>query len=135
LDKHLKPRARFDISRKIAPLANAMIDISDGLGSETGHICKQSRLGADIFSQAIPLHPDVVRAGEILEIDPLSWAISGGEDYELLFSIPEERLGALVDAGLQCHDVGRMTAFDSNPRLVRPDGESTPLSGGYDHFL
>jgi thiamine-monophosphate kinase len=110
-----------------------MIDISDGLGSEVHHICHQSHVGAEIYAEAIPLHDDVRAAGKALGTDPVDFAISGGEDYELLFSISEDNLAALYDTGLSCHMVGKITAKKTGSILVGPHGRQ-PLPGGYNHF-
>ena len=65
----------------------AMMDISDGLSSEVLHICKQSGVGAVLYEDKIPVHPDAKEFAYKLEIDPTACALSGGEDYELLFTI------------------------------------------------
>lgn len=133
LEKHLAPRCRLDISETIAPLANAMIDISDGLGSEVRHICRQSGVGAEVLAAAVPIHDDVRAAGKELEIDPLDFALYGGEDFELLFSISEDNVPALIKTGISCHTVGRITEEKEEPRWVAADG-ARPLAGGFDHF-
>jgi thiamine-monophosphate kinase len=134
LEKHLAPTCRLDVSRKIAPLANAMIDISDGLGSEIHHICRQSHTGAYIEAARIPIHPDVRAAAADLGKNPLEFALSGGEDFELLFSIAPDKLAALEGAGLTCHQVGRVLAPDAALTLIHADGSKTPMPGGFDHF-
>jgi thiamine-monophosphate kinase len=134
LEKHLTPNCRMDISHFIAPLANAMIDISDGLGAEVHHICAASRVGAEIVASSVPLHDEVRKAGALLGIDPLLWAISGGEDFELLFSISPERVPQLKASGVLCHEVGRVTDRPGAVVLIPSDGIPIPLAGGYDHF-
>jgi len=134
LQKHLAPTCRLEASRKIAPLANAMIDISDGLGSEVHHICRQSNTGARIDAALIPLHDDVKAAADALGKDPLEFALSGGEDFELLFSIAPGKVAQLNRAGLTCHPVGRVVEMSEGLTLVHADGSTTPLPGGYDHF-
>lgn len=133
-EKHLSPTCRLDAARLIAPFVHAMIDISDGLGSEVHHICKQSGTGAEIEKERIPLHPDVLSAARLLEADPYAWALSGGEDFELLFSIAPHKVTALQSAGITCHPVGRVTQVGDGIVLIHPDGSRTPLPGGYDHF-
>jgi thiamine-monophosphate kinase len=133
LGKHLTPRCRLEAAQKIAPLVNAMIDISDGLASEIKHICDRSGVGATVLAKQIPLHPDVVRAGEERGIDPLDFALNGGEDYELLFTISPEKVDRLNQTGVQWYWVGTVT--DSLDRiLITKSGEKIPLRGGYDHF-
>jgi thiamine-monophosphate kinase len=133
LTKHLTPRCRLDISGSIAPLANAMIDISDGLAAEVRHICKNSRVGAEIDAAAVPLHPDVRQAGDLLGRDPLEFALAGGEDFELLFSITPENLAQLLKSGWELHPVGRITAVEGDATVIR-SGVREPLTGGFDHF-
>jgi thiamine-monophosphate kinase len=133
-EKHLAPTCRLDAARPIARLAHAMIDISDGLGSEVYHICEQSGTGAEIEKERIPLHPEVLSAARLLEADPYAWALSGGEDFELLFSIAPHKVAALQSAGVACHPVGHVTEAGDGIVLVHPDGSRTPLPGGYDHF-
>jgi thiamine-monophosphate kinase len=133
LQKHLTPASRLDISSHIAPLANAMIDISDGLGSEVHHICEQSAVGARVDAQCIPIHDEVTAAASRLGSNPLQWALSGGEDFELLFSIAPEKLGQLRHAGLTLYEIGRITDQTDSIVLVSHE-ETLTLPGGYDHF-
>ncbi len=134
LEKHLAPTCRMDASRHIASLAHAMIDISDGLGSEVHHICRQSKTGASIDASAIPLHEDVKAAAKALGVDPLQFALGGGEDFELLFSIAPEKMEELQKTGLICHPVGRVVEPAKGITLIDSHGSGTPLPGGYDHF-
>lgn len=134
LNKHLAPNCRLDISKQIAPLANAMIDISDGLGSEVHHICSESNVGAEINATSIPLHPDVNKAAQDLHMDPLEWVLGGGEDFELLFSIAPDKVGRLKNSGVSCHQIGRVTDRTDRIVLITAEGSATPLKGGYDHF-
>lgn len=134
MEKHVTPRCRLDASRKIAKLANAMIDISDGLGSEVQHICDQSRVSAEIEADVIPLHPDVRAAGELLGVDPLNFALSGGEDFELLFSAAPDKLDQLTQTGLNLYIVGKIVPPGPEPILIRTDGSRSLLPGGYNHF-
>jgi thiamine-monophosphate kinase len=134
LEKHLAPTCCLEASRTLASLANAMIDISDGLGSEVHHICRQSAVGACIEAASIPLHDDVLMAARSLGKNPLEFALSGGEDFELLFSIAPERVPDLERTGLRCYPVGRIVAPAEGITLIHPDGDRSPLPGGYDHF-
>ena len=67
-----------------------MIDISDGLSSEIMHICKQSKVGCDLYEKKIPLDPQVISTCEEFNIDSTTIALNGGEDYELLFTISQD---------------------------------------------
>jgi thiamine-monophosphate kinase len=132
MTKHLTPTCRLDIAEHIAPWANAMIDISDGLGSDLRHICTQSKVSAEIDAGAIPIHPDTIQAAAALGNDPLALAIGGGEDFELLFSIPPENVPRV--AGLDCHPIGRIVPGTGQPVLIGAGGERKELIRGFNHF-
>ena len=88
--RHLKPEARKDMIetfRRVDLLPTAMIDISDGLASELFHLCKQSNVGALIEESGVPIHPETQLMALQFKLDPITCALSGGEDYELLFTI------------------------------------------------
>ena len=90
VERQLKPEARKDIVElleKLEVLPTAMIDISDGLSSEILHLCKQSEVGCNLFEDKIPLDPTVISSCEEFKLDSTLVALSGGEDYELLFTI------------------------------------------------
>lgn len=91
LERQLKPEARADIRQllKVKGIqTNAMIDVSDGLASDLIHICRQSGIGCQIYHDRIPIAKDTVEAARELELEPLICALHGGEDYELLFTVP-----------------------------------------------
>ena len=91
LQRQLKPEARRDIPKifsEIGVLPTAMIDISDGLSSEILHICKQSGVGCRLYEEKIPIDNQTKAFAEELNINPLVAALNGGEDYELLFTLP-----------------------------------------------
>lgn len=134
LEKHLTPRCRLDVSGRIAQFANAMIDISDGLGSDVQHICRQSAVSVEIDAQAVPIHDEVIRAARSLGFTPLFLALTGGEDFELLFSIAPEKIDQLSATGVMCQPVGRVLPRSSQSALIHPNGSRTPLPKGYDHF-
>tara|TARA_R110002073_G_scaffold123234_2_gene266881 strand:+ start:67254 stop:68303 length:1050 start_codon:yes stop_codon:yes gene_type:complete len=91
VERQLKPEARKDISillKELEVKPTSMIDVSDGLSSEIMHICSQSKVGCKIYEDKIPLDPQVISTCEEFEIDSTMVALSGGEDYELLFTVP-----------------------------------------------
>ena len=135
LSSHLEPLSRIAWGRAIGPLAGAMIDISDGLASEVGHICDESGVGAEIDLSAIPIAEDTRLAAKRLGADPVAWALSGGEDYQLLFTIDGTNLGKLDAARIPYSVVGRATDRTCGRWLVSSDAAKRPLSGGYDHFV
>ena len=93
IERQLKPEARKDVRTLLHALEikpTAMIDISDGLSSEIIHLCKQSNVGCNLYEDKLPLDPQFINVCEEFDIDSTTVAINGGEDYELLFTIPIE---------------------------------------------
>ena len=93
IERQLKPEARQDIVKLLKDLdvkPTSMIDVSDGLSSEIIHICKQSKVGCDLYEEKIPLDPQVISTCEEFNIDSTTVALNGGEDYELLFTISQD---------------------------------------------
>ncbi len=93
VERQLKPEARKDIIKLLKDLKvkpTSMIDISDGLSSEIIHICTQSKVGCNLFEEKIPLDPQVISTCEEFELNSTTIALSGGEDYELLFTISQK---------------------------------------------
>lgn len=142
IQAHLEPTARIEAGRAIAGsgLATAMIDLSDGLLADLGHLCTASGTGADIRTEAIHISDSLKEAAAFTGIDPLQWVLSGGEDYELLFTAPGEAVEELsviaANAG-QCPVtvIGTITAGDTGVRCIDGDGaDVTPGVGGWDHI-
>ena len=93
IERQLRPEARHDIKDLLSKLEikpTSMIDISDGLSSEIIHICKQSKVGCNLYEEKIPVDPQFINVCEEFNIDSTTVAINGGEDYELLFTIAME---------------------------------------------
>ena len=91
IERQLRPEARKDVRTLLHALEikpTSMIDISDGLSSEIMHICKQSKVGCNLYEDKLPLDPQFMNVCEEFDIDSTTVAINGGEDYELLFTIP-----------------------------------------------
>lgn len=90
LERQLKPEARYDVIKHLKELgvrATSMIDISDGLSSEILHLCKSSNVGVELYEEKIPIDPLTFDTAREFNLDPTMCALSGGEDYELLFTI------------------------------------------------
>ncbi|MCU0435083.1 MAG: thiamine-phosphate kinase [Bacteroidia bacterium] len=90
LERQLKPEARIDVVQLLADRGvkpTAMIDVSDGLASELLHICTQSKTGAQLFEEKLPIDPMTYERARSFNLDPTTCVLSGGEDYELLFTI------------------------------------------------
>ena len=112
---------------------HALIDVSDGLASEVHHLCRESAVGAVVEAGLLPIHVQTFRAAERFEEAPLSLALYGGEDYELLFTLPEaerEKLDADTYAV-----VGQVVEPEAGVSLRLPEGDVIPLeSRGFQHF-
>jgi thiamine-monophosphate kinase len=136
IQKHLRPVPRITEGRKLAlsGCASAMIDISDGLSSDLAHICEQSRVGAEIYADTIPLSRDILRETERLKKPPIEYALSGGEDYELLFTASPAKIKKLRSLRLSIIEIGKITR-GKDISLIDRAGKRTPLRPrGYDHF-
>ncbi len=137
LERQLKPEARVDIVellKKLDVKPTSMIDVSDGLASELMHICKQSEVGCELYEEKIPLDPQTYDRAREFSLDPTVCALSGGEDYELLFTIPMddyEKVKNLPDFTI----IGHMTAKASGINLVAKAGTSHPITAqGWNAF-
>lgn len=129
LERQLKPEARKDI---IAALANenivptAMIDISDGLSSELKHICQQSAVGCHIYEERIPVDYQTALQAEQFNMNVTTAALNGGEDYELLFTVPLY-LHDTVSKIKGIHIIGHITEKDSGLSIETRDGTNIEL--------
>ena len=120
IERQLKPEARRDVAGFLKELAikpTAMIDISDGLSSEIMHICSQSKVGCKIYEEKLPLDPQVISACEEFNIDSTMVALSGGEDYELLFTVPIADFEA-IKGNPNFSIIGHITAENQGLNLV-----------------
>lgn len=137
LERQLKPEARKDIVRfldenRIVP--TAMIDISDGLSSDLLHICKQSQLGCRIFEDRIPIDYQTASMAETFNMNVTTAALNGGEDYELLFTVPV-RLHEEMKNISGVHLIGHMTKSESGCVLETRDAQEMPLKAqGWTNF-
>ena len=111
-----------------------MIDISDGLSSEILHICKASEVGCNLFEDKIPLDPTVISAAEEFKMDGTMIALSGGEDYELLFTIDQKDFPK-IKANPNLTVIGHMTDKSNGQHLIAKDGSQIPLKAqGWNSF-
>lgn len=140
VDRHLDPtpRVRAGLALAGARLCSAMIDVSDGLAADLGHILDLSGVGARLELARLPLSPSFRELAPRVTPDPSLLALTGGEDYELLFTVPagrsEEVVPLLAEMGLAATPIGEITA-GSGLSVVGPDGGETPVArGGYNHF-
>lgn len=137
LERQLKPEARIDIPILLKALLvkpTSMIDVSDGLASELFHLCKQSDKGCQLFEEKIPIDPMTYDRARQFNLDPTLCALSGGEDYELLFTVPladHEKIANHPDITI----IGHMTPRSEGLNLITKNLVSTPLKAqGWDSF-
>jgi len=137
LERQLKPEARGDIVKWIREekvKVNAMIDISDGLSSELIHISKSSSRGCNIYPEKIPVHPHTREAARQFNLEYLVPALHGGEDYELLFTVPMSEFDKVTDRE-DVTIIGNITHEGDKPLLVTGEGEGTELvAQGWEGF-
>lgn len=129
LQSYLKPRARKDIIDMLAEegiVPTSMIDISDGLASEVLQICKASKCGARIYLNRIPIAKQTSTLAEEMHTDPVIAALNGGNDYELMFTVPLEMQEKVMRLGV-IDVIGHITKESTGAYLVTPDGSDIKL--------
>ena len=129
LERYLKPRARKDIVdalREEGIVPTSMIDLSDGLASDLMQICKASKCGARIYLDRIPIAKQTTALAEEMHADPVVAALNGGEDYELMFTVPLAMQEQIMRSGL-VDVVGHITRESTGAYLVTPDGSDIKL--------
>jgi thiamine-monophosphate kinase len=135
--RQLKPEARRDAIeafRRVDLIPTSMIDISDGLASEIFHICRQSGVGALLEESGIPLHPDTEMQALKFKLDPATCALSGGEDYELLFTIDPKDVDK-VRFLPEIYIAGEILDAKDGVKLNTKGGNLHPLKAqGWRHF-
>lgn len=124
LERQLKPEARKDIHELLRELKikpSSMIDVSDGLSSEILHLCSQSNTGVELYEEKIPIDPMTYNTAREFNLDPTVCALSGGEDYELLFTIEQsdyEKIKNSMDISV----IGHMTNPEKGKLMVSKSG-------------
>ena len=129
LERQLKPEARKDIPPLLKQLGvkpTAMMDVSDGLSSELLHICKQSGVGCRLYEDKIPLDPQVISTCEEFNLDSTTIALSGGEDYELLFTIAQADYDK-IKGNPNFSVIGYITDKEEGVNLVTRAGQFIPI--------
>lgn len=129
IERQLKPEARKDIITLLKELdvkPTSMIDISDGLSSEILHLCKQSEVGCRLIEEKIPLDPEFIRTCEEFNLDSTTIALSGGEDYELLFTISQNDYDK-IKGNPNLSVIGYITQAEQGVNLVTRGNELIPL--------
>ncbi len=133
--KHLEPKAELKKALQIGKIATAMEDVSDGIASEVKNICIQSKCGAEIFTDKVPIAVDVKKAAEKLKKSALDFSLFGGEDFQLVFTVSKKNLSKAKTLGTL---IGKIT-FEKKVFLVenfnKKDYKKRELKkAGYDHF-
>ncbi|MEJ2199875.1 MAG: thiamine-phosphate kinase [Desulfuromonadaceae bacterium] len=138
--RHHDPRARVELGRALAAarIPSAMIDISDGLLADLGHILEASAVGAELEEATLPLSA-VLKAEVAKDPDRIELALAGGEDYELLFTVPPQQQAGLVElagaVGVPLTRIGVVTSAATG-LMVHPGAGrcGRPVTAGFDHF-
>ncbi|MEW5762802.1 MAG: thiamine-phosphate kinase [Bacillota bacterium] len=140
LQAHLRPAARVRAGRILAvsPGVGAVQDVSDGLVTDLSHICRASGVGCRVEAAAVPVAPAARALAALTGGDPLAWALAGGEDYELLFTVrpwaADRVLAALEAAGETATRIGVLTPPEEGRWLTYPDRRVPIGPEGYEHF-
>jgi thiamine-monophosphate kinase len=137
--KHLQPYPRIDEARILVTnlKINSMIDISDGLSSELFHLAEESRLGAVIYEEQIPVSAKCLKLASLLNRSPLFWALSSGEEYELLFAIDKKEQTKIdrIKRKVNVSVIGEMVEKRAGVKLVQKTGSTKNLKKtGFVHF-
>lgn len=129
LERQLKPEARKDVMVELSKLSivpSAMIDISDGLSSDLLHICEQSNVGCRVFEERLPIDYQTSMMAETFNLNVSTVALNGGEDYELLFTVPLSMYEQVkIVPGI--HVIGHITDVGSQSKFVTRDGQEMEL--------
>lgn len=138
LQKHLIPEPQLKLSRDITDKirVHSMIDVSDGLVSDMLHICRASRVSASLDEEFIPLDPITKRTAKEFNEDPLAYALYGGEDYELIFTIAESDYQKLYSLEGYIRPIGRITEGEPEVTIKRTNGSNETYTDfpSYQHF-
>ncbi|MDF2435972.1 MAG: thiL [Bacteroidota bacterium] len=138
IERQLKPEARKDIPvllQKLDVKPTAMIDVSDGLASEILHLCTGSETGCNLYEEKIPIDPAAYNTAREFNLDPTVCALSGGEDYELLFTIDQSDFPK-IKANPDITVIGHMTHKKDGVNLISKAGTSVALTAqGWDSLL
>lgn len=137
IQRQLRPEARMDFIYELKEMGvkpTSMIDISDGLASELLHICSQSKKGAAIYQDKLPVDQQVLDTAEEFKMDPVTCILNGGEDYELLFTVKlsdYDKIKNHPDITI----IGKILSQEEGLNLITPSGNAFPLKAqGWQHF-
>jgi len=142
LAAHLTPRPRLLEGRALAAtgVVTAALDVSDGTLSDIGHICERSCVGVELWAERLPISQAARSAAQATGKDALDFALRGGEDYQLLFTVPQPTVGEVMDSvwaatGTPVTVIGQILPPSAGIQVVLSDGTRVPGGkGGWDHF-
>lgn len=141
IERHLTPIPRVELGQALGrmKIASAMIDVSDGLLSDTLHILEESEVGAEIWEDCLPLSRGYLRWINTYSKDPYQMALNGGEDYELLFTAPPKWKGKILSLSRSLNipitRVGKILPLEKGLQLIRKGNKKVTLNRlGFDHF-
>lgn len=134
--KHLRPEPRVEWGREIAVsgCASSMIDLSDGLSSDLRHICEESGVGAELIYEQVPISKGLTAFSRAMGRSAMDYALSGGEDYELLFTVPRSRLDRLKAMRIPAFEIGEIVSRKGIYITDRTGKRTAVAPSGYDHF-
>ncbi len=141
---HRMPQARVPEGRVLSqlglPIVTAMLDISDGLSGDLGHLCEKSHVGTRLDLASFPLSPELQIIAACASRDPFQWALHGGEDYELLFTVSPGNERMVIEAiesatGTPVSVIGSILSPDEGMKICYPDGREDQLTvESWDHL-
>ena len=134
-ERHQRPRPQLKLGSALrAAGATSLNDVSDGLSSEINEIAKASQVEIELFREKIPISAEAAKLGAYLAKDPVDWALTGGEDYELIGTISEENFRKL-DPSLPISVIGQVVKAGRGCVYLSDRGKRQKLAAkGYDHF-
>ncbi len=133
VERHLNPTPRVKEGGILKNIASSMIDLSDGLSIDLHNLCRESKAGALIYADRIPISEELRKFCEEINEDPLRFALQGGEDYELLFTSSEE-LGREILDSLSATVIGRIEGRGKGIRILKDGKEEDLPRSGWEHF-
>ena len=135
LRRFYRPHPQIQVGIKLRGIANSCIDISDGLLADLAHLCRASAVSANLISECLPIHPNVERSSPQLCLD---WALSGGDDYQLCFTVRQDNctiINQWIELGeLNATMIGQIQPLKGDKFPIRVDNVATELKRGFDHF-
>ncbi|MBI2542026.1 thiamine-phosphate kinase [Candidatus Woesearchaeota archaeon] len=132
IKNHLEPECRLELARKLVKIGiNSMIDVSDGAASEVRHICDESKVGAMIYADRIPISKNTINDAKKINKDPLDFALYGGEDFELVFTADKNKLNKLKKYDVKV--IGEIVNKKHGIKLAK-NNKKLNLESGFDHF-